>query len=64
MLNLLNIYLQIKINIYHIMKLKIVRIMVIITGLIGTKLFNRFMEGGTLFMLIILILIIPYVFAV
>lgn len=28
------------------MKLKILRIMAIITGLIGTTLFNRFMEGG------------------
>ena len=28
------------------MKLKILRIMAIITGLIGTTLINRFMEGG------------------
>ena len=31
------------------MKLKILRIMAIIIGLIGTTLFNRFMEGGALF---------------
>ena len=36
------------------MKLKILRIMAIITGLIGTTLFNRFMEGGALFMSLIL----------
>jgi biopolymer transport protein ExbB/TolQ len=37
------------------MKLKILRIMAIITGLIGTTLFNRFLEGGALFMSLILI---------
>jgi len=37
------------------MKLKISRIMAIIIGLIGTTLFNRFMEGGALFMSLILI---------
>ena len=37
------------------MKLKILRIMAIIIGLIGTTLFNRFMEGGVLFMSLILI---------
>ena len=37
------------------MKLKILRIMAIITGLIGTTLFNRFMEGGALFMSLVLI---------
>ena len=37
------------------MKLKIFRIMAIITGFIGTTLINRFMEGGTLFMSLILI---------
>ena len=37
------------------MKLKILRIMAIITGLIGTTLINRFMEGGALFMSLILI---------
>tara|TARA_B110000014_G_C19883245_1_gene457112 strand:- start:87 stop:500 length:414 start_codon:yes stop_codon:yes gene_type:complete len=37
------------------MKLKILKIMAIITGLIGTTLFNRFMEGGALFMSLILI---------
>ena len=37
------------------MKLKILRIMAIIIGLIGTTLFNRFMEGGALFMSLVLI---------
>ena len=37
------------------MKLKILRIMAIITGLIGTTLINRFMEGGAFFMSLILI---------
>tara|TARA_B110000263_G_C15067185_1_gene400209 strand:+ start:277 stop:690 length:414 start_codon:yes stop_codon:yes gene_type:complete len=37
------------------MKLKTLRIMAIITGLIGTTLFNRFMEGGAIFMSLILI---------
>jgi len=37
------------------MKLKIFRIMAIITGLIGTTLINRFMEGGAIFMSLILI---------
>ena len=37
------------------MKLKILRIMAIIIGLIGTTLFNRFIEGGALFMSLILI---------
>jgi|TARA_B100000902_G_C26889192_1_gene706469 hypothetical protein len=37
------------------MKLKILRIMAIITGLIGTTLFNRFLEGGALFMSLILV---------
>ena len=37
------------------MKLKILRIMAMITGLIGTTLFNRFLEGGALFMSLILI---------
>ena len=37
------------------MKLKILRIMAIITGLIGTMLINRFLEGGALFMSLILI---------
>ena len=31
------------------MKLKILRIMAIITGLIGTTLINRFIEGGAFF---------------
>ena len=47
------------------MKLKILRIMAIITGLIGTTLFNRFMEGGALFMSFVLIcLIISFYFTV
>ena len=37
------------------MKLKILRIMAIITGILGTTLFNRFLEGGALFMSLILI---------
>ena len=37
------------------MKLKILRIMAMIIGLIGTTLFNRFLEGGALFMSLILI---------
>ena len=37
------------------MKLKILRMMAMITGLIGTTLFNRFLEGGALFMSLILI---------
>ena len=37
------------------MKLKILRIMAIIIGLVGTTLFNRFMEGGALFMSLVLI---------
>ena len=40
------------------MKLKILRIMAIIIGLIGTTLFNRFMEGGALFMSLILSLFV------
>ena len=47
------------------MKLKILRIMAIITGLIGTTLFNRFMEGGALFMsLILMCLLISIYFTV
>tara|TARA_B100000795_G_C22587589_1_gene356232 strand:+ start:315 stop:728 length:414 start_codon:yes stop_codon:yes gene_type:complete len=37
------------------MKLKTFRIMAIIIGVIGTTLFNRFIEGGALFMSLILI---------
>ena len=37
------------------MKLKTLRIMAIITGIFGTTLFNRFLEGGALFMSLILI---------
>jgi len=32
------------------MKLKTLRIMAIITGILGSTLFNRFLEGGALFM--------------
>ena len=44
------------------MKLKILRIMAIITGLIGTTLFNRFLEGGALFMSLILICLLTSIF--
>ena len=44
-----------KASLTFIMKLKILRIMAIITGLVGTTLFNRFMEGGAFFMSLILI---------
>ncbi len=44
------------------MKLKILRIMAIITGLIGTTLFNRFLEGGALFMSLILICLLTSTF--
>ena len=37
------------------MKLKTLRIMAIIIGILGTTLFNRFLEGGALFMSLILI---------
>ena len=43
-----------KLNIIK-MKLKILRMIAVITGLIGTTLFNRFLEGGALFMSLILI---------
>ena len=36
------------------MKIKILRIMAIISGILGTTLFNRFLEGGALFMSLIL----------
>ena len=36
------------------MKIKILRIMAIITGILGTTLLNRFLEGGALFMSLIL----------
>ena len=44
------------------MKLKILRVMAIITGLIGTTLFNRFLEGGALFMSLILICLLTSIF--
>jgi hypothetical protein len=44
------------------MKLKILRLMAIIIGLIGTTLFNRFLEGGALFMSLILICLLTSIF--
>ena len=44
------------------MKLKILRIMAIIIGLIGTTLLNRFMEGGALFMSLILVCLLTSIF--
>ena len=44
------------------MKLKIFRIMAIIVGIIGTSLINRFMEGGALFMSIILICLLILIY--
>ena len=44
------------------MKLKILRIMAIIIGVIGTTLFNRFMEGGALFMSLILVCLLTSIF--
>ena len=44
------------------MKLKILRIMAIIIGLIGTTLINRFMEGGAFFMSLILICLLISVY--
>lgn len=44
------------------MKLKILRIMAITLGLIGTTLFNRFLEGGAFFMSLILICLLTSIF--
>ncbi|MDG2343076.1 MAG: MotA/TolQ/ExbB proton channel family protein [Flavobacteriales bacterium] len=44
------------------MKLKILRIMAITAGLIGTTLFNRFMDGGALFMSLILICLLTSIY--
>jgi len=44
------------------MKLKILRLMAIIIGLIGTTLFNRFLEGGALYMSLILICLLTSTF--
>ena len=44
------------------MKLKTFRIMAIIIGVIGTTLFNRFIEGGALFMSLILICLLISVY--
>ena len=44
------------------MKLKILRIVAIFTGILGTTLFNRFLEGGALFMSLILICLLLSIF--
>ena len=44
------------------MKLKILRIMAIFIGILGTTLFNRFLEGGALFMSLILICLLLSIF--
>ena len=44
------------------MKLKIFRIMAIIVGIIGTSLINRFIEGGALFMSLILICLLILIY--
>ena len=44
------------------MKLKILRIMAIITGLIGTTLINRFIEGGALFMSLVLFCLLTSIY--
>ena len=44
------------------MKLKILRIMAITLGLIGTTLLNRFLEGGAFFMSLILICLLTSIF--
>jgi hypothetical protein len=44
------------------MKLKIFRIMAVIVGIIGTSLINRFMEGGALFMSLILICLLILIY--
>ena len=44
------------------MKLKILRIMAITLGLIGTTLLNRFLEGGAFFMSLILICLLISIF--
>ena len=44
------------------MKLKILRIMAILTGMIGTSLFNRFLDGGALFMSLILICLLVSIY--
>ena len=44
------------------MKLKIFRIMAVIVGIIGTSLINRFIEGGALFMSLILICLLILIY--
>ena len=44
------------------MNLKAIRAIAIITGLIGTTLINRFMEGGVIFMSLILICLLTSLF--
>ncbi len=44
------------------MKLKILKISAILTGFIGTILLNRFVEGGTFFMSLILVMLLLTVY--
>lgn len=44
------------------MKLKVFRIMAVIVGIIGTSLINRFIEGGALFMSLILICLLILIY--
>ena len=44
------------------MKLKVFRIMAVIAGIIGTSLINRFIEGGALFMSLILICLLILIY--
>ena len=44
------------------MKFKTLRIMAIITGILGSTLFNRFLEGGALFMSLILICLLMSIY--
>lgn len=44
------------------MRTKTLRIMAITTGIIGSTLFNRFLEGGALFMSLILICLLISIF--
>ncbi len=46
------------------MKLKTLRIMAIITGLLGTTLFNRFLEGGAFFMSLILVCLLLSIYPI
>ncbi len=44
------------------MKFQTLRIMAIITGILGSTLFNRFLEGGALFMSLILICLLMSIY--